>query len=29
LPVIMRSRASGTGSTQPRDYNWGATWMKK
>jgi hypothetical protein len=20
---------SGTGSTQPRDHNWGATWMKE
>jgi hypothetical protein len=20
---------SGTGSTQPRDHNWGATWKKK
>jgi len=20
---------SGTGSTQPREVNWGATWMKK
>jgi hypothetical protein len=29
LPNFLRSRGSGTGSTQPRDYNWGATWMKK
>jgi hypothetical protein len=25
----MRSSGSGTGSTQPREYNWGATWKKK
>jgi hypothetical protein len=24
----MRSSGSGTGSTQPRAYNWGATWKK-
>jgi hypothetical protein len=29
LPDILRSRGSGTGSTQPREENWGATWMKK
>jgi hypothetical protein len=29
LPDFLRSRGSGTGSTQPRGYNWGATWMKK
>jgi hypothetical protein len=29
LPDFLTSRESGTGSTQPRDYNWGATWMKK
>jgi hypothetical protein len=23
-----RSSGSGTGSTQPREYNWGATWYK-
>jgi hypothetical protein len=23
-----KSSASGTGSTQPREYNWGATWWK-
>jgi hypothetical protein len=21
-----KSSGSGTGSTQPREYNWGATW---
>jgi hypothetical protein len=26
---FLRSSGSGTGSTQPRDYNWGATWMEK
>jgi hypothetical protein len=25
----MRSSGSGTGPTQPREDNWGATWMKK
>jgi hypothetical protein len=29
LPDFLRSRGSGTGSTQPREDNWGATWMKK
>jgi hypothetical protein len=28
LPDFLRSRGSGTGSTQPREYNWGATWKK-
>jgi hypothetical protein len=28
LPDFMRSSGSGTGSTQPREYNWGATWTK-
>jgi hypothetical protein len=23
-----KSSGSGTGSTQPREYNWGATWYK-
>jgi hypothetical protein len=23
-----KSNGSGTGSTQPREYNWGATWQK-
>jgi hypothetical protein len=26
LPVFLRSSVSGTGSTQPRECNWGATW---
>jgi hypothetical protein len=26
LPDFLRSRGSGTGSTQPREDNWGATW---
>jgi hypothetical protein len=25
---ILRSSESGTGSTQPHEYNWGATWKK-
>jgi hypothetical protein len=25
----LRSSGSGTRSTQPREYNWGATWKKK
>jgi hypothetical protein len=29
LPDFLRSRGSGTGSTQPCEDNWGATWMKK
>jgi hypothetical protein len=29
LPDFLRSSGSGTGSTQPREYNWGATWGKK
>jgi hypothetical protein len=26
LPDFLRSSVSGTGSTQPREDNWGATW---
>jgi hypothetical protein len=26
LPDLLRSSGSGTGSTQPREYNWGVTW---
>jgi hypothetical protein len=29
LPDFLRSKGSGTGSTQPREDNYGATWMKK
>jgi hypothetical protein len=29
LPDFQRSNGSETGSTQPREYNWGATWKKK
>jgi hypothetical protein len=29
LPDFLTSRGSGTGSTQPREDNWGTTWMKK
>jgi hypothetical protein len=29
LPDFLRSRESATGSTQPREGNWGTTWMKK
>jgi hypothetical protein len=29
LPDFLRSSGSGTGSTQPREDNWGATWMQK
>jgi hypothetical protein len=28
LPDFQRNSESGTGSTQPREYNWGATWKK-
>jgi hypothetical protein len=26
---FLRSNGSGMGSTQPREYNWGATWKKQ
>jgi hypothetical protein len=29
LQDFLRSRGSGTGSTQSREDKWGATWMKK
>jgi hypothetical protein len=28
LNLSRKSSGSGTGSTQPREYNWGATWKK-
>jgi hypothetical protein len=28
LPDSLRSSGSGTGSTQPREYNWEVTWKK-
>jgi hypothetical protein len=28
LPDFLSSSESGTGSTQPREVNWGATWIK-
>jgi hypothetical protein len=28
LPDFLRCSGSGTGSTQPREHNWGATWKK-
>jgi hypothetical protein len=28
LPDFLGSSGSGMGSTQPREYNWGATWKK-
>jgi hypothetical protein len=27
--ICLRSSGPGTGSTQPREYNWGATWMER
>jgi hypothetical protein len=29
LPYFLRGSGSGTGSTQPREDNWGATWKEK
>jgi hypothetical protein len=29
LPDFLRSSRSGTGSTEPHEYNWGATCMEK
>ena len=29
LPDFLSSSGSGTGSTQPREVHWGATWIKK
>ena len=29
LPDFLSSSGSGTGSTHPREVNWGATWIKK
>jgi hypothetical protein len=29
LPDVLINRGSETGSTQPREDNWGATWIKK
>jgi hypothetical protein len=28
VPDFLRSSGSGTGSTQPLEYNWGTTWKK-
>jgi hypothetical protein len=28
IPDSLRSSGSGTGSTQPREHNWGTTWKK-
>jgi hypothetical protein len=29
LPDFLKSSGSGTGSTKPRECNWGAAWKKK
>jgi hypothetical protein len=29
LPDFLRNSGSRTGSTKPREYNWGAAWKKK
>jgi hypothetical protein len=29
FPDFLRSSGSGTGYTQPREYNWGAIWKEK
>jgi hypothetical protein len=29
LPDFLISSGSGTGPTQPREYNWGAAWKRK
>jgi hypothetical protein len=29
LPDFLTSSGSGTGSTQPREYNWRTTWKRK
>jgi hypothetical protein len=29
LPDFLRSSGSGTESTEPREYTWGATWKEK
>jgi hypothetical protein len=28
LPDFLRNSGFGTWSTQPREYNWGATWLR-
>jgi hypothetical protein len=29
LPDFLRSSETGTGSTQPREDNWGPSWIEK